>query len=51
LVDFDGQPTESPDDLLDLLTETRVGKTVVARTLRGGALREVPIAVVERPRA
>ena len=51
LIDFDGQPTESPDDLLDLLTETRVGKTVVARTLRGGALREVPIAVVERPRA
>ena len=50
LIDFDGQPTESPDDLLDLLTENRVGRTVVARTLRGGALREVQIAVVERTR-
>ncbi len=50
LVDFDGQPTESPDDLLDLLTENRVGRTVVARTLRGGALREAQIGVVERPR-
>ena len=50
LLDFDGQPTESPDDLLDLLTGNRVGRTVLARTLRGGALREVPIEVVERPR-
>lgn len=50
LVDFDGQPTESPDDLLDLLTQNRVGRTVVARTLRGGALREVQIGVVERTR-
>jgi serine protease Do len=50
LLDFDGHPTGSPDDLLDLLTEDRVGRTVVARTLRGGALREVQIGVVERPR-
>ena len=50
LLDFDGQPTESPDDLLDLLTGNRVGRTVLARTLRGGALREVSIDVVERPR-
>ena len=48
LVDFDGQPIGSPDDLLDLLTENRVGRTVVARTLRGGTLREVQIGVVER---
>jgi len=50
LVDFDGQPTESPDALLDLLTGDRVGRTVVARTLRGGALRDVQIGIVERPR-
>jgi S1-C subfamily serine protease len=50
LVDFDGQQTESPDDLLELLTETRVGRTVAARTLRGGALREVQIGVVGRTR-
>jgi len=50
LVDFDGQPIESPDALLDLLTGDRVGRTVVARTLRGGALRDVQIGIVERPR-
>ncbi len=50
LVDFDGQPTGSPDDLLDLLTGNRVGRTVVARTLRGGALRDVQIGIIERPR-
>jgi S1-C subfamily serine protease len=50
LVDFDGQPTESPDALLDLLTGDRVDRTVVARTLRGGALRDVQIGIVERPR-
>jgi S1-C subfamily serine protease len=48
LLDFDGHPTESPDDLLDLLTGGRVGQTAVARTLRGGAVREVPIAIAER---
>lgn len=50
LLDFDGKPTESPEDLLDLLTGNRVGQTVVARTLRGGGLRELQIGVVERLR-
>jgi S1-C subfamily serine protease len=50
LLEFDGKPTESPEDLLDLVTGSRVGQTVVARTLRGGAVREVPIDVVERQR-
>jgi serine protease Do len=49
LLEFDGHPTESPDDLLDLLTGDRLGRTVVARTLRGGAPREAQIGVVERP--
>jgi S1-C subfamily serine protease len=48
LLDFDGRATESADDLLDLLINGRVGKSVVARTLRGGVLREVQVVVAER---
>ena len=48
LLDFDGQPTESPDDLLDLLGDRRVGQTIVARILRGGAVREVQVTVADR---
>jgi S1-C subfamily serine protease len=48
LLDFDGRPTESADDLLDLLTNGRVGTSVVARTLRGGVVREVQVVVAER---
>jgi serine protease Do len=48
LLDFDGRPTESADDLLDLLSGGRVGTSVVARILRGGAVREVPLMVAER---
>lgn len=50
LLGFDGKPTESPDDLLDLLVGTRIGKTVVAQTLRGGTAREAQITVAERKR-
>jgi len=50
LLDFDGQRTESPDDLLELLTDRRVGQSVTARTLRGGVLRDTQITVAERPR-
>ncbi|MEO8077038.1 MAG: trypsin-like peptidase domain-containing protein [Acidobacteriota bacterium] len=49
LLEFDGHAIESPDDLLDLLTGARVGQAVAARTLRGGAVREVQITVAERP--
>lgn len=48
LLDVDGHATEVPDDLLDLLTDRRVGQQVTARILRGGAVREVPITVAER---
>ena len=48
LLDFDGHATESADDLLDLLTGSRVGQTFIARTLRGGAIREVQLTVAER---
>jgi serine protease Do len=48
LLEFDGRPTESPDDLLDLLTGSRVGQRVAARTLRGGVVHDVHITVAER---
>jgi serine protease DegQ len=50
LLDFDGRPTDTPEDLLDLLTDRRVGQPVPARTLRGGSLREVQLSAVERTR-
>ncbi len=46
---FDGQPVESPEDLLDLLLGDRVGRRVTTRVLRGGAPIDVTVAVSERP--
>jgi S1-C subfamily serine protease len=51
LTSVDGHATESPDDLLELLTGERIGQTIAARILRGGEVRDVKIAVAERPRA
>ena len=50
LLDFDGQPVSTPEQLLDLLTDRRVGQTVIARTLRGGTARDVTITVAARPK-
>ncbi len=47
---FDGQPIESPEELLDGLTGDRVGRDASIRVLRGGAPRDVSITVGERPR-
>jgi serine protease Do len=48
LIEFDGQPVSSPEDLLDLLTADRVGQKVAARILRGGTPQEITLAVTER---
>ncbi len=48
LLDFDGHPTEAADDLLDLLTDQRIGQSVTVRTLRGGTVREAQLSVAER---
>jgi S1-C subfamily serine protease len=48
LLDVDGRATENPEDLLDLLTSARIGQSVAARTLRGGAVREVELSIGER---
>jgi S1-C subfamily serine protease len=50
VVDFDGHATESPGDLLDLLTSERVGRQVALRILRGGTVQSVPLTVAERTR-
>ena len=51
LLQLDGQPVESPEDLLDLLTGDRVGRDVVLRVLRAGGLRDVTVTVRERPQS
>jgi S1-C subfamily serine protease len=51
LLEVAGKPTESPDDLLDLLSNRSAGQTVAARTLRGGSVREVQLTIAERPQA
>src|SRR5262245_48520024 len=49
LLEFDGQPIESPEDLLDLLVGDRVGRQVTLRALRGGAATDLKVTVGERP--
>jgi S1-C subfamily serine protease len=49
IVAFDGQPVESPQDLLELLAEDRVGKDVVIRILRGDRATDLTTSVGERP--
>ncbi len=48
LIAFDGQPVSSPEDLLDLLSADRVGRTIVTRVLRGGTPLDVDLSVTER---
>ena len=49
LLQFAGKPTQSAEDLLDRLTGNLVGQNVQIRTLHGGVLRDVEIAVANRP--
>ncbi len=48
LLEFEGHPIESPEDLLDLLTGERIGRNVSLRVLRGGAVQELDVTVGER---
>ena len=50
LVEFDGEPIDSADSLLELLAGDRVGREVSMRILRGGESGIVAIRVAERPR-
>lgn len=49
LLQFAGKPTQSAEDLLDRLTGNLVGQNVQIRTLHGGVLRDVEVAVANRP--
>ena len=49
LLEFDGHPIESPEDLLDLLVGDRVGRNVRLRVMRGGAESDLTVTVGERP--
>src|SRR2546425_1106915 len=48
MLDFDGHPVESPEDLLDLLVGDRVGKSVPVRLLRGGVAQTLTVRIGER---
>ena len=48
LTDFDGQPIESPEDLLDVLVGDHVGRQVELRVLRGGKEHKVSVTVGEK---
>jgi S1-C subfamily serine protease len=45
---LDGQPVTSPDDLVDLLTGDRVGKTATLGLLRGGTATSLAVTIGER---
>ena len=49
VIDFDGRPIHSPEDLLDLLIGERVGRNVTLRLLRGGTPVDVSLVPGERP--
>ena len=46
---LDGTPVASPEDLLDLLTGSRVGQTATLKLLRGGSPAEVNVTIGARP--
>src|SRR5262245_62164657 len=48
ILDVDGKPAASADDLLDLLSGRRAGESIVLNTLRGGTAREARVAVGEK---
>jgi S1-C subfamily serine protease len=48
LLAFDGTPLESPEDLFDLLTGDRVGRSVTLRVLRAGRAQDVTVTIGSR---
>ena len=48
LLQFDGTPTESPDDLLDALSGRQVGQTAIAHIVRAGTIRDLQLTIGER---
>ena len=48
ILEVDGKPVASSDELLDRLAGRKAGETIVLNTLRGGAAREASIVIGER---
>jgi S1-C subfamily serine protease len=48
ILDVDGKAVGSTDDLLGVLTQDRVGRSVPIRVLRGGATTEISVTIGER---
>src|SRR5437867_10609913 len=48
IVKFDGLPVEEPEDLLDLLSEDRVGKPIAITVVRGDSVQDVKVIIGER---
>ena len=48
ILGLDGQTIASPEDLLELLTDDRVGKPAALQLLRGGSALDVPVTIGER---
>lgn len=48
ITSFDGHAVQDPEDLLDLLTEERVGRTVDIRIVRGDGSKDVKVTIAER---
>ena len=51
ILELDGQPVESPEDLFDLLVGDRVGKRVTLKVHRGGTVVDAPVTIGERPKS
>jgi serine protease DegQ len=48
LLSLEGHALASPDELFDLLVGDRVGRSVVFRVMRGGAVTDVSVTIAER---
>jgi S1-C subfamily serine protease len=48
ITSFDGHAVQDPEDLLDLLTEERVGRTVDISIVRGDSSKDVKVTIAER---
>jgi len=49
MIEFDGHPVGSPEDLLELLAGDRVGRRVTLRVSRGEKVHEISVTVGELP--
>jgi S1-C subfamily serine protease len=50
VLSLDGTPVAAPEDLLDLLTGSRIGQVATLQLLRGGSPAEVAVTIGARPK-